>query len=134
MSTIVTQTVTFDTGVERAYRTLADSAEHSAFTGAPAKLPTESGEQFTTHGGAIEGRTLELVPNERIVQAWRVADWPQGVYSIVRYEFSGDNKRTEIKLTHTGLPEDAAEHIAVGWQNMYWTPLTEYFSKKLSSQ
>ena len=130
MSTVVTQTVKFDAGVERAYQALADSAEHSTFTGAPANLPTELGGQFTTHGGAIEGRTLELVPNERIVQAWRVADWPKGVYSIVQYEFSGDDKRSEIRLTHTGLPEDAAEHIAMGWQNMYWTPLTEYLVKK----
>jgi activator of HSP90 ATPase len=130
MTTVVNQTVKFDAGVERVYRAIADSAEHSTFTGAPAVLSIDSGGPFSTHGGAIEGRILELIPNERIVQAWRVADWPKGVYSIVQYEFSGDSNHSEIKLTHSGLPEDAAEHIAQGWQNMYWTPLTEYVSKK----
>lgn len=130
MSTVVSQTVKFDAGVERVYRAIADSTEHSAFTGAPAQLSTELGGPFTTHGGAIEGRALELIPNERIVQAWRVADWPKGMYSIVQYKFSGDSKQSEISLTHSGLPEDAVVHIAQGWQNMYWTPLTEYLSKK----
>ena len=118
MSTVVNQTVKFDAGVERVYQAIADSTEHSAFTGVPALLSTEPGGPFTTHGGAIEGRVLELIPNERIVQAWRVADWPKGVYSIVQYEFTGDSNSSVITLTHSGLPEDAAEHIAQGWQNM----------------
>ncbi|MEO5973616.1 MAG: SRPBCC domain-containing protein [Ilumatobacteraceae bacterium] len=130
MSTVVTQTVKFDAGVERVYQALADSTEHSAFTGAPALLSNDPGGSFTTHGGAIEGRVLELNPGERIVHAWRVADWPKGVYSVVRYEFTGDKNHAEISLTHSGLPEDAAEHIADGWHKMYWTPLMDYLSKK----
>lgn len=130
MSTVVTQTIKLDAGVERVYRAISDSTEHSAFTGAPALLSSDPGGSFTTHGGAIEGRVLDLKQNERIVQAWRVADWPQGVYSIVRYEFTGDKNRAEIALTHSGLPEDAAEHIADGWHKMYWTPLREHLSKK----
>ena len=130
MATVVNQSVSFNAGVERVFQAIADSTQHSAFTGAPAMLSTELGGPFTTHGGAIEGRVLELIPNERIVQGWRVADWPKGVYSIVQYEFTGDSNSSEIKLTHSGIPEDATEHIAQGWQSMYWTPLAEYLAAK----
>ncbi len=128
MSTVINQSKKFDASVERVYKTIADSAEHSAFTGAPAKLSNEPGDAFTTHGGAIEGRILEIVPNERIVQAWRVATWPQGVYSIVCYTFTGDSNSAEITLNHSGLPEEELGHIAQGWHNMYWEPMTKYFA------
>lgn len=123
------QTVGFDAGVDRVYRAIADSAEHTAFTGAPAELAAEAGGTFTTHGGAIEGRMLELVPNERLVQAWRPADWPAGAYSVVRYDFAGDDDHAEITLTHTGLPDEALEPVAEGWNHRYWGPLAEYLAR-----
>lgn len=128
MSTVVNQSKKFDASIDRVYKAIADSAEHSAFTGAPALLSGEPGGTFTTHGGAIEGRMLEIVPNERIVQAWRVATWPQGVYSIVAYAFTGDSNGAEITLTHSGLPEEEAGHIDQGWNNMYWEPMAKYFA------
>jgi len=130
MSTVIIQTKKFDVSIDRVYKTIADSTEHSAFTGAPAILSSEPGGAFTTHGGAIEGRILEIVPNERIVQAWRVATWPQGVYSIVSYAFSGDSTSAEITLTHSGLPEEEVGHIAQGWHNQYWEPMAKYFAAK----
>lgn len=128
MPTTVTQTVDFEASVERVYKAIADSAEHSKITGAPAELATEAGGAFTTHGGAIEGFMLEMITNERIVQAWRPGDWPAGVFSLVRYDFSGDDSTSQIALTHTGLPEEGSEHIAEGWEQRYWGPLAEYLS------
>lgn len=129
MPTAISQTVNFDVSVDRAYRAVADSEEHSAFTGAPAVIPDEPGAAFSTHGGAIEGLMLEMTPNQRIVQAWRPADWPEGNYSVVRYDFEGDDAAVQITLTHTGLPEEGAAHIAEGWEQRYWKPLGEYFAK-----
>src|SRR5208282_6506071 len=37
----------------------------------PAEISREVGGTFTLFGGYITGRQVELVPNERIVQAWR---------------------------------------------------------------
>jgi hypothetical protein len=40
-------------------------------------------------GGMIIGRNVELVPNQRIVQAWRpTADFPKGPYSLVKIELT----------------------------------------------
>src|ERR1700726_2219510 len=52
----------------------------------PTEISRQVGGTFTLFGGHIVGRHLELVPNERIVQAWRVVDWEPGWYSIARFE------------------------------------------------
>ncbi len=38
---------------------------------APTQIGREAGGAFSLFGGYVTGRQLELVPNERIVQAWR---------------------------------------------------------------
>jgi activator of HSP90 ATPase len=46
----------------------------------PTEISREAGGAFALFGGYIFGRHLELVPNERIVQAWRVGSWDAGIY------------------------------------------------------
>ena len=48
----------------------------------PVEISPEVGGAFTAFGGYVTGRHIELVPNERIVQAWRAASWGPGQYSI----------------------------------------------------
>jgi activator of HSP90 ATPase len=91
----------------------------------PTKLSPHVGGAFALFDGYIVGRQLELAPNELIVQAWRVLSWPRGVYSIARFEFSEQAGVTTIVFDHTGFPKGAAEHLASGWQEHYWDPLTK---------
>jgi len=46
---------------------------------APTEISREAGGTFTLFGGYVTGRHIELVPNERIVQAWRPQSWEPGV-------------------------------------------------------
>lgn len=128
MTETFVQTNTFDAPVERVYSTIADSAQHTAMTGAPADIGPEAGAAFTTHGGAIEGWTLDVAENERIVQAWRPADWPAGTYSVVRYDFRPDGDRTELTLTHSSVPEGGSSRLQSGWQDNYWEPMTTHLA------
>jgi activator of HSP90 ATPase len=91
----------------------------------PTKLSPHVGGVFSLFDGYIVGRQLELAPNELIVQAWRVLNWPRGAYSIARFEFSEQAGVTTIVFDHTGFPKGAAEHLASGWQEHYWDPLTK---------
>ena len=91
----------------------------------PTKLSPHVGGTFSLFDGYIIGRQLELVPDELIVQAWRVLSWPRGVYSIARFELSEQAGVTKIVFDHTGFPKGAAEHLASGWQEHYWDPLTK---------
>jgi activator of HSP90 ATPase len=94
----------------------------------PAEIGREAGGAFTIFGGHIVGRQIELVPNERIVQAWRVVDWKPGVYSIAKFELTEQGSGTKIVFDHTGFPEGEAQHLAEGWQGNYWEPLGKYLA------
>jgi uncharacterized protein YndB with AHSA1/START domain len=90
---------------------------------APAQISRKVGGAFVLFGGVISGRIIELVPDQRIVQAWRAADWPAGVYSIARFELQQHGTGTRLVFDHTGFPNGAAQHLADGWKANYWEPL-----------
>ncbi len=92
-------------------------------TDKPAEISREVGGTFTLFGGYVTGRHVELVPNQRIVQAWRAGSWPPGVYSIARFELLEQGSGTKIVFDHTGFPKGDAEVLASGWKAHYWDPL-----------
>ncbi len=124
--TDIHQEITFNASANAVYMALTDSSEFAKFTGAEARIDTTDGGAFLCFGTFIAGRNIELVPNTRIVQAWRVFNWPDGVYSIVRFELTEDDGKTTIVLDHAGVPEDVAGHVDSGWGVKYWEPLREY--------
>jgi activator of HSP90 ATPase len=91
----------------------------------PAMLDGRAGGAFALFGGYITGRFVELVPNERVVQAWRAASWDPGVYSIARFQLVEQSPGTKIIFDHAGFPIGQAEHLAKGWQANYWDPLRQ---------
>jgi uncharacterized protein YndB with AHSA1/START domain len=89
----------------------------------PAEISREVGGAFALFGGYITGRHIELVPNERIVQAWRTGGWAPGVYSIAKFELVEQGSGAKIIFDHTGFPQRQAEVLASGWKAHYWEPL-----------
>jgi len=91
----------------------------------PAEISREVGGAFTLFGGYITGRHVELVSNERIVQAWRTGGWAPGIYSIAKFELVEQGSGTKIVFDHTGFPKGEAEVLASGWKAHYWEPLAK---------
>jgi activator of HSP90 ATPase len=120
--------IVLKTSPQRIYKLLLDSKQFSAVTGRPAEIDPLPGGAFSTFGKLIEGRNIELVPNQRIVQAWRPAAWEPGLYSIVRFELKPRNSETTIVLDHTGFPEGDYAHLEWGWNSHYWQPLKKVFA------
>ena len=113
----------------RVYDALLDSRQFSEFTGgAAAQINRDPGGAFSCFGGMITGRNVELVPDQRIVQAWRVGNWPEGVYSIVSFELKAQGANTLLTLRHVGFPERTGEHLESGWGKMYWEPLQKHLA------
>jgi activator of HSP90 ATPase len=94
----------------------------------PIEISQQVGGVFSLFGGHIVGRHVELIPNERIVQAWRVVDWSPGIYSIVKFELREQGSGTKIVFDHTGFPEGKAQHLAAGWIAHYWEPLQKHLA------
>jgi activator of HSP90 ATPase len=125
------QEVTIAAAPARIYEALLDSKMFAEFSGAPAAIDRSAGGIFSLFGGVIAGRTIEEVPDARIVQAWRNDKvWPAGLYSMVRFELKPSGSGTLMILDQTGFPLDAgeAESLASGWYEHYWTPLRKYFA------
>jgi uncharacterized protein YndB with AHSA1/START domain len=87
------------------------------------EISREVGGAFTLFGGHITGRHIELVPSQRIVQAWRTSGWAPGVYSIAKFELVEQGSGTRIVFDHSGFPQGDAEELASGWKAHYWEPL-----------
>jgi activator of HSP90 ATPase len=120
------QEVDFKVAAQRIYEALLDAKQFSAFSGAPATINRETGGAFSLFGGHIIGRNVELTPNQRIIQAWRVVTWDDGIYSIARFELKAQGAGTHLIFDHTGFPAGKKEHLAEGWKENYWGKLEKY--------
>jgi len=110
------------------YEALTDEGQFRKISGGmDTKISREAGGAFSLFGGVITGRHIELVPGERIVQAWR-SEWAPGEYSIARFVLKDQGSDTKIVFDHTGFPQGAAEHLATGWKTHYWDGLARYFA------
>jgi activator of HSP90 ATPase len=122
----ISQSIAIKASPAKVYEALISAEQFGEITGAPAEISSDEGGAFSCFGGQITGRHIELIPDERIVQAWRVKAWPEGVFSEVRFDLSASGDATTLELTQTGYPDDAAEHLEPGWHKMYWEPLKAY--------
>jgi activator of HSP90 ATPase len=118
--------VAFKANPQRIYEALLDSKQFAAFSGMPADIDPKEGGAFSMFGGQIVGRNVELVPNQRIVQAWRPAHWAPGVYSLVKFELKPQASGTMVVLDHSSFPEGDFDHLEAGWREHYWERLTKY--------
>jgi activator of HSP90 ATPase len=114
---------------QRIYDVLLSSKDFTAFSGAPADIDPKAGGAFSMFGGMIVGRNVELVPGQRIVQAWRPADWPAGTYSLVRFELKPRSSETAVILDHSSFPEGGYDHLSSGWHEHYWEPLKKILAE-----
>jgi activator of HSP90 ATPase len=94
----------------------------------PAKIDAVPGGAFSIFGDYIIGWQLELVPNQRVVQAWRETSWAPGIYSVVRFQLNPTGTGTTLVFDHTGFPAGAGEHLAIGWKSHYWEPLATFLA------
>jgi uncharacterized protein YndB with AHSA1/START domain len=115
------------------YTYLTDGEAFAAGTGMAAQLEASAGSAFSLFDGRIEGRQIELVPGQRVVQAWRFGNahpdvWDPGVYSIVRFTLTAVGERTRFVVDHSAIPAEWREHIATGYPMFYQEPMARYFA------
>jgi activator of HSP90 ATPase len=129
MSTAIHQEITFKAPPKRVYETLLSGKQFSQLSGgAPAEIDAREGGAFSCFGGMISGRIVELRENQRIVQAWRAGNWPEGLYSIAQFELAAAGGGSKLIFSHSGFPDAMREHLDGGWHKMYWQPLEKYLA------
>jgi uncharacterized protein YndB with AHSA1/START domain len=105
-----------------------DSDQHSLFTGGRARIDPSVGGRFSAWADYISGRTLEIEPGRRVVQAWRTIEFPlEAPDSRLEARFESENGGTRLILVHSGIPEGQSDHYEEGWISTYFEPMQRYF-------
>jgi uncharacterized protein YndB with AHSA1/START domain len=138
---VIHQQVQFAASPARVYRALTTTAQFDhvvrlsaamrlgmVSSRVPTRVDATPGGAFMLFGGYVSGRTLELVPNRRLVQAWRSGGWPPGAYSIVTFTLAAHGSGTTLSLDHAGFPNGDGADLAQGWHLNYWEPLAKYLA------
>jgi activator of HSP90 ATPase len=120
---------------DEVYDAFMEAKKHSAFTGSKATSDPKVGGEFTAWDGYISGRNLELVKGKKIVQEWSTTDWPDKFPpSRLELTFKEAKRGTEISMIHSNVPAEQADDLAEGWNEFYWKPMKEYFTKRARTQ
>jgi uncharacterized protein YndB with AHSA1/START domain len=127
----IRQTVTLPAPPRTVFKALADSKQHSAFTGSKAKIPKRAGGTMSAYGGYISGTVLGLWPGMGLLQTWRTAEWPKGAPdSRLEIRLAPSGKGTRLTMIHSAVPASQAARYAPGWKAFYWAPLRRYLSRR----
>jgi activator of HSP90 ATPase len=123
-------TFTFSVPPAKLFAAWLSTKEHSAFTGSPAKISAKAGGKFTAWDGYISGTTIQVVKDKKIVQKWRTTEFPdESPDSLVIIEFEKVKDGTKFILTHQEIPQGQAQEYKKGWDDFYFKPMRNYFSK-----
>jgi len=121
--TSLTDTSEYRTSAEELYKTFTDPQRIAAFTRSPPKVfeGAQVGGKFELFGGNVSGYFETLEPNTKIVQKWRLAQWPAGHYSTQKIEFRQNNEDhvTVVEVDWQGVPVGQEEVTQRNWGEYY---------------
>ncbi|XP_021379677.1 activator of 90 kDa heat shock protein ATPase homolog 2-like [Mizuhopecten yessoensis] len=117
----------FKCRAEDLYRALTDKEMVQAFTSGPVSMEVEKGGRFSFLNGNITGEFVELVQPMKIVQRWRVKNWPEEHYSVVTFDLVEKEDCTVLNITQTGVPDTELEKTREGWKVNYWNRIKQIF-------
>lgn len=130
MTKTIRQQVLLPAAPKKVYAALMEEKQHAAFTEGAAKISKKVGGAFSCYDGYITGLNVELVPGQRIVQAWRSQDWPAGTFSLVTFALkAAAGGKTKLTFTHLGVPASDYKDKSEGWRTYYWAPLKKFLER-----
>lgn len=127
----VTDNEEFRTTAEEMYQTFVDPQRLAAFTRSPPKVfeGAKTGGKFELFGGNVSGEYLELEKPKKIVQSWRLSQWPAGHYSKLQIEFDQNDVDhvTVMRVTWEGVPVGQEEVTKRNWLEYYVKSIKQTF-------
>ena len=109
------------------YNAWLDSDLHGKMTGGEAECSNEPGKPFSAWDGYITGTNIELIENQKIVQAWRTSEFAENDEdSLLQITLAKVSEGTELTLKHTHIPEGQTQYLQ-GWHDHYFIPMKTFF-------
>jgi uncharacterized protein YndB with AHSA1/START domain len=115
--------IIIDARPETVFAFLTDADKHVQWEGTSAKIEARPGgtyEVLIAGQHLARGEYVEVVPNERVVHTfgWDMPGNPITPGSTtVTYELIDESGKTRLRMTHSGLPEDAIADHTRGWDH-----------------
>lgn len=113
---------TFNTTAEQLYVTLLDKQRVDAWTRSSAQIeafPPKEGSAFQLFGGSVTGSFVKLVPNEQIVQKWRLENWRAGHYAELDIQLKQGAGETTMVVKWTGVPIGEEDRVRGNFEDYY---------------
>ena len=130
-TTTVTANDEFRTTAEEMFQTFTDPQRLAAFTRAPPRIfeGAEPGAKFAIFDGNVSGEFVTLDKPTKIVQKWRLAQWPEGHTSNQEIVFDQNeiDHVTNMRVTWTGVPVGQEEVVQRNWEGYYVRAIKQTF-------
>ncbi|CZS95940.1 related to stress-regulated co-chaperone [Rhynchosporium agropyri] len=130
-TTTVTDTEEFRAPASELYQTFTDPQRIAAFTRAAPKLfeGAKKGGKFELFGGNVAGEYLELVEPTKIVQSWRLDQWPKEHFSRLEINFDQNDvdNVTVMRVSWSGVPVGQEEVTKRNWREYYVRSIKQTF-------
>jgi uncharacterized protein YndB with AHSA1/START domain len=131
---------TYNAAIDKVWKAITDKNEMKHWYFDLKEFKPEPGFEFTFMGGKDENQYLhlcritEVIPEKKIAYSWRY-DGYEGI-SYVTFQLSGENGKTKLLLTHSGLetfpssnPDFDKNNFVEGWTYITGTALKDFLEK-----
>ncbi|KAI2629925.1 activator of Hsp90 ATPase [Hypoxylon sp. NC1633] len=130
-TTTVSDQEEFRTTAAELYQTFTDPQRLAAFTRAPPKRfdGAKKGGKFELFGGNVSGEYEELQEPTKIVQSWRLNQWPADHYSkqVIEFDQNDVDSVTVMRVTWSGVPVGQEEVTKRNWDEYYVRSIKKTF-------
>jgi activator of HSP90 ATPase len=130
-TTTVTDQDEFRTTAAELYQTFTDPQRLAAFTRAPPKVfeGAKKGGKFELFGGNVSGEYQELHEPTKIIQSWRLNQWPAGHFSkqVIEFDQNDVDSVTVMRVTWSGVPVGQEEVTKRNWGEYYVRSIKKTF-------
>lgn len=130
-TTTVTDTEEFRAPASELYQTFTDPQRITAFTRAAPKVfeGAKKGGKYELFGGNVSGEYLELDEPKKIVQSWRLDQWPKGHFSRLEIAFDQNDvdNVTVMRVTWSGVPVGQEDVTKRNWREYYVRSIKQTF-------
>lgn len=121
----------FRTTAAELYQTFTDPQRLAAFTREAPRVfeGAKKGGKFQLFGGNVEGEFLDLQEPTKIVQSWRLRQWPAGHFSKLEIEFDQNDREgvTTMRVNWSGVPIGQEEVTKQNWLEYYVRSIKKTF-------
>lgn len=127
----IKQFIVFHASPHDVFELIMDAKKHGKFTKSKVQMSRGVGGKFAVLGGGLSGKNLQIVKDEKIVQAWRceMKGWPKRHFSRATFIFKKAGGGTKLEFSQTGVPAACFKMISDGWRKYYWRPMKKFLEK-----